>query len=198
MPGGGTLAIQTSNADIGVKEHHPDLRKGLYVLLTVSDNGAGTTFRIYLPRLNREPEQPAQENPRGGNFRGSETILLVEDDEMVRALVKRGLQFFGYMVVDVRSPEEAVRIGEERGKQIRLLLTDLVMPLISGRELAGRLLGTNPAMKVLYISGYLSDAIPSSVVLEQGTPFLQKPFLVNKLAEKVREVLGAGGTEPRP
>ena len=102
------------------------------------------------------------------------------------------------MVVDVRSPEEAVRIGEERGKQIRLLLTDLVMPLMSGRELAGRLLGTNPAMKVLYISGYLSDAIPSSVVLEQGTPFLQKPFLVNKLAEKVREVLGAGGTEPRP
>lgn len=123
------------------------------------------------------------------SLRGSETILLCEDQEQVRTLTRRMLEARGYDVLVARSGHEALRLAEERSGPIHLLVTDVVMPGMSGKELALLLNPPRPAMKVLYLSGYTDESIVQHGVLEPGAAFLQKPFTAEMLARKVREVL---------
>jgi two-component system cell cycle sensor histidine kinase/response regulator CckA len=120
---------------------------------------------------------------------GSETILLAEDEDAVRTLTRLALQREGYTVLEARHGEEALVIAKHYTGAIHLLLTDLVMPKMSGRQLAEHLLTTRPSLKVLYVSGYMDDAIIRHGLMMASTAFLQKPFSPDALAHKVREVL---------
>lgn len=154
-----------------------------------SEPGRGTTFKVYLPRVDA-PVEPAGTAPvETSSLRGSETILLCEDQEQVRTLTRRMLEARGYDVLVARSGHEALRLAEERSGPIHLLVTDVVMPGMSGKELALLLNPPRPAMKVLYVSGYTDESIVQHGVLEPGAAFLQKPFTAEMLARKVREVL---------
>lgn len=151
--------------------------------------GQGTTFKIYLPRVD-EPSEPFI--PSEGDARtvgGSETILLVEDEGELRLLALRALQARGYRVLESAGPEEALRISSQERGPIHLLLTDVVMPGMSGRKVAEQIAPFHPNMKVLYLSGYTDDSVFRNGVLETGTAFLQKPFTPSSLARKVRELL---------
>ncbi|HKY04794.1 MAG TPA: response regulator, partial [Blastocatellia bacterium] len=156
-----------------------------------SEPDQGSTFKIYLPVAegSAAPVQ-AQEVPARLTT-GSETILLVEDEEAVRKLTCAVLQMNGYTVLEAESSEEAIEIAEHYKARIELLLTDVVLPQISGKSLANTIGLTRPDIKVLYISGYTDEAIANHGVLEPGTAFLQKPFTPNALTNKVREVLDA-------
>jgi PAS domain S-box-containing protein len=148
--------------------------------------GEGTTFRIYLPRVAREVEvaNPALPAPVGGH----ETILLVEDDELVRDLTREVLHEGGYAVF-ASTPGDALSLAEKHADSIHLLLTDVVMPDIGGRELARHMARISPATKVLYMSGYTDDLISHHGVLDGHAPLLGKPFMPAELLRKVREVL---------
>jgi two-component system cell cycle sensor histidine kinase/response regulator CckA len=155
-----------------------------------SEPGQGTTFKIYLPRVDEAPKE-WKEKAIGKEFPlGSETILVVEDELQVRGLAVRVLQGQGYMVLEASNGEEALRVVQEHaGENIHLLLTDVVMPHMGGKELADQLKILHPDIKVLYTSGYTDNAIVNHGILEPGTNFLQKPFSPEALAQKVREVL---------
>jgi len=159
-----------------------------------SEPGQGTTFKIYLPRADEaittiERSVMSVESPRG-----TETILLVEDDEAVRAVAEEALRLSGYTVLTARHSDEAFRLHGGCKGPIHLLITDVVMHGMGGLELAGRLVPARPAMKVLYMSGYTDDAVVRHGVLTEQMAFLQKPFTPDALARKVRDVLG----EPLP
>jgi signal transduction histidine kinase/ActR/RegA family two-component response regulator len=150
--------------------------------------GKGTSAKVYLPRIDQQeviesPEQHEQSR------KGSETILVAEDDEMVRSLVKETLMRQGYEVLDAASPLEAQKIADSHRGLIHLLITDVVMPKINGRDLATRLARRRPQMKVLYMSGYTDGAVVNNGILRKEVAFLQKPFTPAALAGKVREVL---------
>jgi len=158
-----------------------------------SELGRGTTFKIYLPRV----DDGAQEYKRAFELdhlvHGTETILLVEDEEMLRKLVHQTLSTYGYQVLDAANGEDALSLARQHQGSIHLLLTDVIMPSISGREVAGRLLESRPATRVLFMSGYTDDAIVHQGVLDQSANFIQKPFDPDALARKVREVLDQNG-----
>jgi DNA-binding NtrC family response regulator len=122
---------------------------------------------------------------------GAETILLAEDEEMVRSLARRSLEKSGYTVLEAGHPNEALLLGEKHSGPIDLLLTDVVMPGMSGRDLAELLMPMRPEMKVLYISGYTDNAIAHHGVLDEDVEFLHKPLTPTALTRKVREVLDA-------
>src|SRR5216683_767025 len=154
-----------------------------------SEPGRGSTFKVYLPRVDEPAEVlPSAKRPLAKQT-GSETILLVEDQPQVRELAGMVLAGKGYSVIVAATPEEAERASEQRGREIHLLLTDVIMPGVSGRELAKRLTLRQPNMRVLYMSGYTFNVIAQGGMLEDGMAFLQKPFTPSTLAEKVREVL---------
>ncbi len=154
-----------------------------------SEPGQGTTFKIYLPRVDEAVGSLQPGSARTGPPRGSETVLLVEDEESVRVLVRDVLQRNGYNVLEVANGKEAIQLSERHPGPIHLVVTDVVMPGMSGRELARRLAIQRSDTKVLYMSGYTDDAIVHHGVLDPGTPFLEKPFTTDALARKVREVL---------
>ena len=154
-----------------------------------SEVGHGTTFKVYLPQVASEAETKRPEKPAAGPAPGSETILLVEDEESVRELVSDYMRARGYKIIDAADGASALEIAEGYKGPIHLLITDVVMPRISGRELATRLAAKRTGLKVLYISGYTDDSIFRHGVLEGGMAFLQKPFNLKAIAQKVREVL---------
>lgn len=156
-----------------------------------SEPGQGTTFKIYLPRVEAAAEPPAPKPTPPASLRGSETVLLAEDEEAVRNLTRRVLESHGYTVLTAGDGQEALRLADGHAGPIHLLLTDVVMPNMSGRQLAERVVSARPEAKVLYLSGYTDDAIIHHGVLEPGIAFLQKPFTPQGLARKVREVLDA-------
>jgi signal transduction histidine kinase/ActR/RegA family two-component response regulator len=156
-----------------------------------SEPGQGTTFKIYLPRVEEAVEAVEAAATVVAPPRGSETVLLVEDDEEVRSLVWDILQVYGYTVLQARHPGEALLIAEKHTDPIHLLLTDVVMPQMSGRQLAERLGRARREMKMLYMSGYTDNAVVHHGVLDSGMVYLQKPFTPDSLARKVREVLDA-------
>jgi CheY-like chemotaxis protein len=163
-----------------------------------SELGRGATFKIYLPRIRDEAETAQDSEAPARPAMGSETILLVEDEEAVRALAAQSLEEQGYKVLESTSPEDAIEISRRYTEPIHLLLTDVVLPRISGRKIAEHLTPLRPGMKVLYMSGYTDDTILRAGVLEAGTAFLQKPFTPTSLAHRVREVLDAGkGENPK-
>ncbi len=156
-----------------------------------SEPGQGTTFKIYLPQVE-EPDEPGQPDPPLATpLQGMETILLVEDETAVRELVRDALTARGYTVLEAHHGNDALRICEHYAGAIHLMVTDVVMPEMSGRELADRLARIHPTMKVLYMSGYTDNAVVHHGVLDLGTAFLQKPFSPAVLTRKVREVLDA-------
>jgi signal transduction histidine kinase/CheY-like chemotaxis protein len=241
MPKGGKLTIETANVELdeAYARAHVAVTSGRYVMIAVSDTGAGmtpevrerlfepffstkekdkgtglglstvygivkqsggniwvysepgkgSTFKIYLPRVDEPLEQPREKLLGDELLRGSETILLVEDEEEVRKLAVRVLERQGYKVLSARDGDEALLVCERHKDPIHLMLTDVVMPGMSGHEVAKRSEPSHPEMKVLYMSGYTDNAIVMHGVLVQGVNYIQKPFTVNGLTKKVREVL---------
>jgi two-component system, cell cycle sensor histidine kinase and response regulator CckA len=241
LPAGGLLIIETRNVHLDVEyiEKHATLRPGDYVLLTVSDQGAGmspevrshifepffttkggkgtglglatvygivtqsgghvfvysepaqgTSFKIYLPRA--EGPGPLGVAPiKIGAPTGNETVLLVEDDERVRELVRLALETGGYRVLEASDGQRALSEAESYGSEIHLLITDVIVPKMSGPQLAASLQATRPALKVLFMSGYTDDAIVRFGLLPNEIPYIQKPFSSVALARKVRDVLDA-------
>jgi len=243
MPSGGTLAIETSNAEVdeNFARSHIPTRPGSYVMVAVLDTGVGitddvkarlfepffttkergkgtglglsttygivkqsggylwcdskvgrgTTFQLFLPRVEEAATALVERKTFPPIRQGDETVLLVEDEPEVRSLVQRILKTQGYTVVTAANPDEALAVAREFKGPIQLMVTDVVMPGMSGVQLAERLVPTRPDMKVLFVSGYTNDAIGHHGVLDPGTAFLQKPFTPNALARKVRDVLEA-------
>ena len=241
MASGGKLTIETGNVDLdeAYTGGHVAVEPGRYVMLSVSDTGAGmspevmerlfepffstkekdkgtglglstvygivkqsegdiwvysepgkgATFKIYLPRVHELLEEQREKAVGDELSRGNETVLLVEDDEEVRKLALRVLERQGYKVLAARQGDEALLMCEQHKGPIHLMLTDVVMPGMNGRELAKRLESSHPETKVLYMSGYTDHAIVAHGVLVQGVHYIQKPFTVEALAKKVREVL---------
>jgi two-component system cell cycle sensor histidine kinase/response regulator CckA len=152
----------------------------------------GTSVKVYLPRID-QPVTAEIAATLKKTARGTETILLVEDEEMVRNLVRDTLARDGYKVLDAADPLEARRLSDSYRGKIHMLITDVVMPKVSGRELADQLAQRRPDMKVLYMSGYTDSAIVASGILHKEVAFLQKPFTPGSLTEKVRDVLEGNG-----
>ena len=164
-----------------------------------SEPGHGTTVKIYLPRVARVAEAPVPVTEPKPVRGGDETVLLVEDAAPVRTLARRSLEARGYRVLEAPDGPSALTLSASHGGGIDILVTDVVMPGMSGRELAERLAPQRPSMKVLYTSGYTDDTMVRQGVLTAGVAFLQKPFVPDTLARKVRDVLdgeqGAGSRE---
>ena len=155
-----------------------------------SEPGRGSTFKIYLPQVTGDVPGPIDRSHESGGIpRGSETILLVEDDDAVRLLARVTLERAGYRVLHAGNPKEAIRVAREYARPIHLLLSDVIMPESEGPPLFERLVKIQPGLRVLYMSGYADEAIVRHGVLVEGTPFLQKPFMPLALARKVRDVL---------
>ncbi len=154
-----------------------------------SEPGQGSTFSIYLPRyagtVGQRPEAP----PVKPISRGSETILLVEDELAILNMTKMMLEHLGYTVLTASSPGEAIRLAQEQADRIHLVMTDVVMPEMNGRDLAKRLLMHSPNLKRLFMSGYTADVIAHHGVLDDGVLFIQKPFTLKDLGAKIREAL---------
>jgi PAS domain S-box-containing protein len=159
-----------------------------------SQPGEGTTFEIYLARAASEAAAPAGATRLELGFRGVETVLLAEDEASVRLLAARILGERGYKVLAAAEGKEALSMAEEFGGEIHLVLTDVVMPGMSGRELVSRLETIRPGIKALYISGYADNAIVHQGTLDSDVAFLQKPFTAESLARKIREVISARPT----
>jgi PAS domain S-box-containing protein len=241
MPEGGQLRIQTANAEVdaGYTAQHEPMAPGRYVMLAVTDNGAGmekevlskifepffttkdlgkgtglglatvygivkqsggfvwvyselaqgTCFKIYLPRID-DAANTIDVRPASTASRGTETILLVEDEAALRTIAREALEAHGYQVIEASGATEALEIARGRTDPIHLLLTDVVMPRMNGRALAEALVAKHPGLRVLYMSGYTDDVIAHSGVLETGTHLLEKPFSVTALLGRVREALG--------
>jgi two-component system, cell cycle sensor histidine kinase and response regulator CckA len=154
-----------------------------------SEPGAGTTFYVYLPRAEESAEELSPAKSPQSEADGCETVLLVEDEESVRELVRLTLTARGYKVLEAENGECGLRIAEDFKEHIDILITDVVMPGIGGRELAKKLQALRPGISVLYLSGYTEDTVVTQGALGPDTAFLQKPFTLQNLAKKVRDVL---------
>jgi two-component system cell cycle sensor histidine kinase/response regulator CckA len=154
-----------------------------------SEIGKGTTFRIYFPRVMQEGAEPVPLPTHTEDVGGSETVLVVEDENLVRKLVRTILESRGYFVLDAQGGEEAFRVCRSHIGPIHVLVTDVVMPKMKGKEVADRLRSIYPEVKVLYMSGYTADSIDQFEVVGTGIQFLQKPFAPLDLVNKVRELL---------
>jgi CheY-like chemotaxis protein len=167
-----------------------------------SEPGQGSSFKIYLPRLPDRPAAPRAAVSPLEMPRGTETILLAEDEPAVRAMARAALQLAGYQVLEAAGGVEALDLAESYPRVIDLLLTDVVMPRMSGRALAEALVARRPGLRILYVSGYTDDAVVRHGLVTAQANFLQKPYTLTALATKVREVLDQGrdrrtfGSEP--
>ena len=155
-----------------------------------SEPGLGTTFKIYLPQIEEPAPLPAAEKPQELLSETQRTILLVEDEAGVRTLARKVMESKGFRVLEAIQGEQALKILKEHAGPIHLLLTDVVMPGMSGRELAGHIEALHPEMRVLFMSGYTDEAIVSHGVLQSGIAFIPKPFTPDALVRKVHEILG--------
>jgi two-component system cell cycle sensor histidine kinase/response regulator CckA len=154
-----------------------------------SEPGHGTSFKIYLPRVLAESGAAQSSQPGESMPRGTETVLVVEDAASLRTVIRQMLMRLGYQVLDAADGELALKLAQRHRGPIQLLLTDVVMPVLGGRQLMERLAKLRPETKVLFTSGYTDDAVVRHGVLEAGIPFLQKPFTPDGLARAVRDVL---------
>jgi hypothetical protein len=243
MPGGGTLIIKTSHADLDAAfvGGHPGSSPGPHAVLAVSDTGhgmdaetlshvfepffttkpagqgtglglamiygivkqsggyisaesevgQGTTFTVYLPRAQAQQADPARPPEPASPTRGTETVLLVEDEASLRGVMRETLQGAGYRVIESGTAEEALAVAAGHAGEIHLLLTDVVMPGASGEKLESQLRGARPGVRVVFMSGYTDEAISRHGVLEPGRHFLQKPFAAEVLLRAVRRALDA-------
>jgi PAS domain S-box-containing protein len=153
-----------------------------------SQPGQGTTFKMYLPRFKQEADTQKRELSADVLHLGTETVLLVEDEAAIRSLGEKMLQRLGYTVLTADAPGKAIRLAEEHAGDIQLLITDVIMPEMNGKELAERLTSIKPGVKCLFMSGYSADAIARHGVLDKGIHFIQKPFSMKEMAQKVRDI----------
>jgi CheY-like chemotaxis protein len=154
-----------------------------------SQPGKGATFKIYLPRCKAKTAQlPPAEPASSGRPTGTETVVLVEDDEAMLSISRTMLEKLGYTVLAAPTPAEALRLVENHPRP-DLLMTDVVMPEMNGRELTGKIRKIRPGLKCLYMSGYTTDVISRQGILDEGVNFIQKPFAIDDLAQKIRQVL---------
>jgi CheY-like chemotaxis protein len=179
----------TKGTGLGLSTVYGIVKQSGGSVFVYSEVGRGTTFKIYLPRVD-QPVSGAVDQPTAvETLRGSETVLVVEDESAVRRLIDEALRKYGYRVLEAAHGEEAVRIAQDRTTRIRLVITDVVMPGMSGRELASRLSEHQPDLRVLYMSGYTDDAVVRHGLVDASMFFLQKPFTPGSLVRKVRETL---------
>jgi PAS domain S-box-containing protein len=174
---------------LGLATVHGIVKQNNGFVDVTSEPGKGTTFRIYLPRCAEEVADPAADGAAEAYPGGTETVLLVEDEQSIRVTTQAILEKLGYAVLTAESPEKALRLVTEYSGRIHLLLTDVVMPGMSGHDLAQQLLGTRPGIRCLYMSGYTASSIAHHGILDKDVAFLAKPFSRSDLARKVREVL---------
>jgi two-component system cell cycle sensor histidine kinase/response regulator CckA len=163
-----------------------------------SEPGRGTMFTIYLPMTRDRPDEVPSAAAEITASSGKETVLVVEDDAAVRGFTRDVLRREGYAVIEACGGEEALKTASAADFEVALLVTDVVMPRMGGRELARALSATHPQMKVLYVSGYTANAIVHHQILDAGLDFLQKPFGSRELLVKVREILDRGQEPPGP
>ncbi len=154
-----------------------------------SEQGRGTTFEILFPRHSGEIERARPKASAEGTRHGKETILLVEDEPVLLELTSQMIEMQGYQVLAAHSPSEALRLSEIHPGPIHLLMTDVVMPEMNGKDLACKLLSLHSDLRCLFVSGYTSDVIAHHGVIDEGVHFLQKPYTAQVLSRKVREVL---------
>jgi CheY-like chemotaxis protein len=159
-------------------------------ILVYSELGHGTSFKIYLPRVQGVPVRVQASVPTASSLGGSETVLVVEDEDAVRSLVCSILKKRGYTVLRAKNGGEGLLVCERHPNNIDLMISDVIMPAMSGSDLAARLKTVRPGMKVLFMSGYTDKAVVNHGVLDPGVAFLGKPFTPQALARKVREILG--------
>jgi two-component system, cell cycle sensor histidine kinase and response regulator CckA len=246
MPRGGTITIETRNADLDetYAREHLGARPGPYVLLEVADTGVGmdadtqrhifepffttkpkgkgtglglatvygvvkqsggyiwvqsqpgrgTRFQIFLPRVEEPLAMAPAAGAQGAAPRGGETVLLVEDEDLLRRMTREVLEASGYQVLEAANGDEAIQISRSYSGTIQVMLTDVVMPGLSGPELARVLASTRPQMKVFYVSGYPDEASVPKVRPADGTDFLQKPFTPAALELRLRQLLDTPST----
>jgi PAS domain S-box-containing protein len=184
-----TTKEQGKGTGLGLATVHGIVHQSGGYIYVYSELGNGSCFKIYLPRVDQVAEPTKSRQAIEHHSRGTETILVVEDEAMVRDLTLEVLKESGYTVISAERPDDALRICSQNEGPIDLLLTDVVMPGMSGLELAERLKPERPKMKVLYVSGYTADAVARRGMSDPKTAFLQKPFAPGALVRKVREVL---------
>lgn len=164
-------------------------------IIVHSESGKGTRFEIYLPRFKLEPVKPMIKNKVEKSLGGKETVLIVEDEKAILDLGKKILDRLGYTILIAKTPGEAIQQVKNHKGEIHLLITDVVMPEMNGKDLVTKLSSVKPGIKCLYMSGYTADVISNHGILEDGINFIQKPFSVNDFASSVRKVLDTKLTE---
>jgi CheY-like chemotaxis protein len=190
-----TTKERSKGTGLGLSSVYGIVRQSGGHIRVESEPGAGTTFRIYLPRRAEKattPVREAEELPEAESPplpAVQETVLVVEDEDALRELAREILEMHGYDVVEACNGQDALRVYDQREGGIDLLLTDVVMPVMGGRELARHLEKRQPGLKVLYVSGYTDETAIREGKLEPGAEFLAKPFSPDDLASKIREVL---------
>jgi len=184
-----TTKEQGKGTGLGLSTVYGIVKQSNGFIWVYSEPGKGTVFKIYLQKVEGDAASSEKESVSPEALNGSETVLVVEDDHNLRNLALKALQGYGYRALEAQDGEDALRVSGSHEGPIQLMLTDVVMPRMSGRELAERLQPLHPEMKVLYMSGYTDNAIVNHGVLDSEIAFLQKPFTPERLARKVREVL---------
>jgi len=184
-----TTKEQGKGTGLGLASVYGAVKQNNGFINVYSEPGQGTTFRIYLPQHHTRPASQADQASATPAARGSETILLVEDEPAILRLATMMLERLGYVVIAAETPGEAIRLAQEHSGPIDLLMTDVVMPEMNGRDLAKNLLSIYPDIKRLFMSGYTANVIAHHGVLDEGVCFIQKPFSPNQLGGKLREVL---------
>ncbi|MEI7637131.1 MAG: PAS domain S-box protein [Syntrophus sp. (in: bacteria)] len=184
-----TTKVVSKGTGLGLATVYGIVSQNNGIIKVYSEPDKGTTFRIYLPRHEGKTKQVQTRGPVEACSRGRETILLVEDDPSILEMTTRMLEKHGYTVLSANVPGAAIRLALERSGEIHLLMTDVVMPEMNGRDLAKNLLSLYPHLKRLFMSGYTADVIAHHGVLDEGVYFIRKPFSIKELAAKVREVL---------
>jgi PAS domain S-box-containing protein len=184
-----TTKEPTKGTGLGLSTVYGIVKQNNGFITVYSEVGDGTTFKLYLPRVEKVIHDDAVEVEPEFNSGGMETILVVEDEEAILELTRQSLQHLGYTVLAAGLPEEAIRMSQEESGPIHVLITDVVMPQMNGRQLAERLIALRPTLKCLYMSGYTADVMGHRGILEDEMDFIPKPFSLMVLAEKVREVL---------
>ena len=190
-----TTKEQGKGTGLGLATVYGIIKQSEGYIWVYSELGKGTTFKVYLPRVDEPAHVVEVDRHEGQSLRGVETILLVEDADALRELTCALLEINGYTVLAAENGKEAIQLAEQHDRPIHLLLTDVVMPGMGGRELANHMETKRPGMKVLYMSGYTRDAIISHGVLDPGIFFIEKPFSQDALMRKLREVLDSAEAE---
>ncbi len=185
-----TTKPQGKGTGLGLSTVYGIVRQNAGFIKVYSEPGKGTSFKIYLPRHETEGTRETEDATGDSIHGGQETVLVVEDEESIRRLTQRMLDRMGYRVLTADTPMKAIVLAQNDSEQIDLLITDVVMPEMNGRDLAKKLLEIYPDLNCLFMSGYTANAIAHHGVLDKGVSFLQKPFTLDKLASKVREALG--------